>query len=115
MARDLVLDVIARKNSRELGQLADEFDKVARKSDEAGHHLQQTGTFSQFLDKEIENTKVHVRELGDEFDRTGNKDVFAKLKGAQGNLRSLEGIKKSLTASLEQGAAAAAPKIGEDV
>lgn len=113
MARDLVLDVIAKKNSRELSTLADEFDRLTKKSDSAGKSFQQTGGFSRLLDKEISNTKAHVRELGLEFERTGNKDVFAKLRGAQGNLRGLEKIRKDLANALDDGAADAAPKVTE--
>jgi hypothetical protein len=84
MARDLVLDVIARKNSRDLSTLADEFDRLAKQTDDAGRKMHQTGTFSQFLDEQIAKTRVQVRGLREEFDRTGDKDVFAKLRGSHG-------------------------------
>jgi hypothetical protein len=103
MSRDLVLDVIARKNSRDLSTLADEFDKLARQTDDAGKKMHQTGTFSQFLDEQLAKTKAQVRELGEEFDRTGDKDVFAKLRGAQANQKSLERIKIDLSKALGDG------------
>jgi hypothetical protein len=104
MSRDLVLDVIARKNSKDLSTLADEFDRLAKQTDDAGRKMHQTGTFSQYLDDQLAKTKVKVKELGQEFERTGDKDVFAKLRGADRNLKSLEGIKKDLTKALEMGA-----------
>lgn len=100
MAKELILEVIARKNSKDLNTLADDFEKLAARSDTAGKSLNKTATFSQHLDGEIAKTKQTIRELGQEFDKTGNKDVFAKLRGAQANLRSLEGIKKQLTTAL---------------
>src|SRR6266545_3269277 len=69
MSRDLVLDVIAKKSSRELSVLAEEFE------------------------------------------RTGSSDVFGKLRGAQGNLRSLEKIKVDLTSALETGVKDAIPVV----
>jgi hypothetical protein len=115
MAKDLILDVVARKNSRDLSTLADEFDKLAKKTDDAGRKMHQTGTFSQFLEGELAKTKVKVKELGEEFERTGNKDVFAKLRGAQANVRSLEGIQKQLTSALESGVKAAIPVVGDSL
>jgi hypothetical protein len=96
LARELILEVVARKNSKELNALADDFEKLARKSDTAGKSMRKTASFSQHLDGEITKTRKTIRELGQEFDRTGNKDVFAKLRGAQANLRSLETIKRDL-------------------
>ena len=106
-----MLDVIARKNSRELSALADEFDRLDKKVDHTGHSFQRTAGFSRLLDKEIINTKAHVRELGLEFERTGNKDVFAKLRGAQGNLRGLERIRKELASALDDGVKDASPQV----
>jgi hypothetical protein len=104
MAKDLYLDVVARKNSKDLSALADEFDKAAKQTDDFGKKMNKTGTFSQFLDKELANTKLKAKELGEEFEKTGNKDVFASLKGAQSNIKSLERIKKDLGSALDDGA-----------
>lgn len=104
MARELVLEVIARKNSKDLNALADDFEKLARKSDAAGKSLGKTATFSEHLDSQIAKTKQSIRELGAEFDRTGDKDVFAKLRSSQANLRSLEGIRKQLATAIDKGA-----------
>src|SRR2546430_17164989 len=101
MGRDLVLDVVAKKNSRDLSTLADEFDRLAKETDDAGRRMHSTGTFSPFLDAELVKTKQHVQELGKEFEATGDKDVFAKLRGAQSNVSSLERIKKGLSHALD--------------
>ncbi len=111
MSRELVLDVVAKKNSRQLAQLADEFDKLARATDDAGRRMHKTGTFAQFLDDEIAKTKDAVRDLGREFDRTGDKDVFGKLRGSQTNLRELERIRKDLADALSGGARDASPGV----
>jgi hypothetical protein len=100
VAKELILEVVARKNSRELTALADDFEKLATKTDAAGKKLGQTTTFSKHLDDQIARTKIHVRDLATEFERTGNKEVFGNLKGAQANLRQLETIRKQLTTAL---------------
>lgn len=102
MARELVLEVVARKNSKDLNALADDFDKAARKAESAGKSFDKTATFSKHLDDQIAETRKQVRSLGEEFDKTGNKDVFANLRGAQTNLKSLERIKKDLSSALGQ-------------
>lgn len=102
MAKDLVLDIVAKKNSRALSELADEFDKTADKTDAFGRKLNSVGTFSEFVDDQIEKTKIQVRDLGREFDRTGSKDVFAKLRGAQGNLRELRHVKRDVASAMAE-------------
>jgi hypothetical protein len=115
MAKDLYLDVVARKNSKELSTLAGEFDRLSKETDDFGKKMHETGTFSQFLDKELTNTKAKAKELGEEFERTGKADVFASLKGAQANVKSLERIKKDLTSALEDGAKEAEHVIGKAI
>jgi hypothetical protein len=110
VAKDLILDVIAKKNSKELSVLADEFEKAAKNTDEFGKKLDKSTTFSKYLDDELGRTKVKVKELGEEFDRTGNKDVFGALKGAQRNVQALEKIKADLSAALEDGGRQGAPR-----
>jgi hypothetical protein len=103
MAKDLVLDVIARKNSKELSLLADEFEKLSKQVDDSGKSMQKTTTFSKFLEDQIAKTKGQVRQLGQEFERTGNKDVFAALKGAEKNLKSLESLSKQVAKAVDTG------------
>lgn len=115
MAKDLILDVVAKKNSRDLSTLADEFDKLRKKVDDSSAGFGKNTKFSALLDKQLAATRDQVKQLGEEFDRTGDKDVFAKLGGAQKNLASLERIKKQLTSALDQGAQDAAPQVGQAI
>lgn len=100
MAKDIVLNVVARKNSKDLVALADEFEALKKATDDSGKSLQKHATFSAHLDDQLEKTRKQVHDLGLEFDRTGNKDVFANLRGAEANLKKLENIKKQLSTSL---------------
>jgi hypothetical protein len=65
------------------------------------------------LEHRLASARAEVRRLADEFNRTGNTTTFLHLNLAQGNLKQLEGVKKSLTGALEQGAKDAGPKIGD--
>lgn len=103
MARELVLDVVAKKNSRDLSVLADEFQRLAKEADGAGASLNRTGGFSKFVDEQLQKTRLEVERLGKEFENTGSKDVFASLRGAQANVKSLERIKTDLSNALSEG------------
>lgn len=104
MTRPLILDVVARKNSKDLNTLADDFDRVAKQTDDFGKKINKATTFTKTLDDQIIKTKAQVKSLGAEFDKTGDKDVFANLAGAQRNLKSLEKIKSQLSTALDDGA-----------
>lgn len=104
MAKELTLEVVARKNSRDLVTLADDFDRLRKSTDDSGKSMQKHATFSKFLDDQLAKTKVQVKQLGEEFDRTGSKDVFAALKGAERNVKSLETLKKQLSSAISDGA-----------
>ncbi len=100
MAKDIVLDVVAKANSKALVAMAAEFEALAAEAEHAGKSMDQTTTFSQHLDTQIARTRQQVGDLAKEFERSGKTDVFANLRGAQGNLKSLENIKRQLTAGL---------------
>lgn len=53
------------------------------------------------LDAKIKASRREVRELGDEFVRTGNVDVFAKLRDADVMLRGLIDVRKRVAADLK--------------
>jgi len=115
VAKELILDVVAKKTSRDLGLLADEFEKLAGQTDDFGNKLNKTTTFSKLLDTQIAKTKTTVKELGQELDRTGSKDTAGLLKGAQANLKSLERIKGDLSKALEDGGKDAAPVVFDGI
>jgi hypothetical protein len=49
------------------------------------------------LDRKIEVHRNSIRELGAEYARTGNKDVFASLRNTRGVLSNLTQVRKELT------------------
>lgn len=96
MAKELVLDVVARKSSRDLQLLALEFDKLAASVDNSNKSAKQSVTFSKFLDDQISETRKQVQQLAQEFERTGSADAFSQFRGAERNLQSLIRIRKQI-------------------
>lgn len=96
MAKELVLDVVAKKNSKDLQLLALEFDKLAASVDNSNKSAKQSVTFSKFLDDQIVETRKQVQQLQQEFNQTGSADIFSQLRGSQRNLDSLTRIRKQL-------------------
>lgn len=96
MAKELVLDVVAKKNSKDLQLLALEFDKLAASVDNSNKSAKQSVTFSKFLDGQISETRKQVQQLTQEFNKTGSADIFSQLRGSQRNLDSLVRIRKQL-------------------
>lgn len=108
MAKDLRLDVVTSKDGKALAELAVEFEALAKEVDHTGASMKDSATFSQFLDGQLKKQQATVRQLGEEFKRTGDQDVFANLRNASKGLKSLEryskDIAKATATGLEDGA-----------
>ena len=89
------LDKVFGEASLRIGErLADSIAVGAARGESA---LDDLGTTMEGLDKKIEDQKAHVRELGAEYARTGDKDVFAALRNSRGALANLTSVRKELT------------------
>lgn len=106
MARDLVLDVIERSRGDALGDTARDAEKAAKAVDGLGDSFKTTADRSGHVDTEIARLKAHVVELGEEFDRTGDRDLFKSLRQDRGELSRLQKIRKELDALGDAGEAA---------
>jgi len=96
MASDtsLTFSVLARdKASRVLGAIAGGFRSTAAAAEEA---LSEASDDTAKLDAEIERVEKSLRELSAEFARTGNKELFAKIKRDRALLTNLRQIRKEL-------------------
>jgi hypothetical protein len=91
---DLLLNILSRSDKRGLTEAADELDKLGRKADTAGEKLGGMAKESGHVDRQIEMTRTKVKELGEEFDRTGSKELMPQLRRERGHLAALEKIKK---------------------
>lgn len=76
-------------------------------ADGAGGKLQGIGEKTKSMDlmtQRIQLARIEVKRLGEEFNRTGDVDIFAKLRQSQIDLRVLEDLRKKVAGALEQGA-----------
>ncbi len=102
---DLLLNILSKSDKRAISETADDLDKVARKADAAGKHFGGMADESRHLDSEIAKSKARLKELADEFDRTGERSAGFKrqLSGERTNLAWLEKLKKDLGDAGDQG------------
>lgn len=100
MARELVLDVVARRHTDDLNRVAAEFDKLADRTDRAGKAATRNVSAMSTLDAELVKARRRVADLGAEYNRTASVDVFRNLKSAQRDVAQLEGVKRTLTKAL---------------
>jgi hypothetical protein len=100
---DLILNILSRSDKRGLTETADGLDDLGDKADKTGKKFKGMGEESRHLDEEIVKSKQRIRELGEEFDKTGNKELFPQLRKERGNLINLEKIKKDLGQAGDEG------------
>lgn len=62
-----------------------------------------THTFDKFLDDTVANTKKRIHELQAEMRKTGDIDVFQKLKNADKDLKALSRLEKDMGEAVERG------------
>lgn len=96
MARDIEMDVIARKDSNALTQMANELDRAASKVDTLSSSSNRLGTSLADVDRRLIDTRRQVAALGDEWLRTGDKMVLADLRRARAEEQNFERVRREL-------------------
>lgn len=130
MGRDIVLDIIAHddvsktlaRTSASFDALAEDLDHVSKRSGQFSSEAAKMRVTVEHVDNVIAKTRQNVKELSAEFARTGDVDIFRKMKDGERVLRDLERIKKSLGdlpdspkgffKSFNEGLGALGPQIG---
>lgn len=77
-----------------LAELRDDQLAAAKATDELGESMGRTETDARSLTARIAATKKEIRELGEEFERTGDRSLFADLGKQRRLLAQLEKIAK---------------------
>jgi hypothetical protein len=95
---DLELHVATTADSRGLKKAADDIDDTKKSSDKLGDSFKDTGKESGHLEDGIRQLEEHIRSLGQEFGRTGDKDVFKQIRKDRGELGNLKKIRAELDA-----------------
>jgi hypothetical protein len=77
-------------------KLGDDVKRSSREVDGLGNSSTKTTTKVKTLDTQIREARASVRQLGEEFLRTKDVDVFEKMRAAGGDLAGLQRTKKDL-------------------
>lgn len=105
----------AKVASVDMKSLSDGFAAASEKGSELSKALERDVTFADYLKDRTTKLRTEIRTLGDEFNRTGNADIFAKLQKSQEELGGFEQLSKSLTKALDDGSEKAKSKIKKDL
>src|ERR1044071_8624971 len=100
---DLILNVIEKTTGNALRDGARDLDRTADSADNAGTHMRGLGKDSGFVDSEIRRLTGHMRELTQEFDRTGNTSLLKDIKSNKSQLRQFENLSKTLRDAGQEG------------
>lgn len=108
----LKLAADGRLSAAELGKADRQVDQLRDSLVELGaaSHLGGGAGAMAAVQAEVVKTKARVKELGDEFRRTGSASSFSGLKDAQRDLLKLENLAKDMGRELGHGAAPATVK-----
>lgn len=93
------LDEAATSSERSFGRVGDAADdagaKISQAAEQAKSDLAQT-------DDQISRVEQSIRELSQEFARTGDQDVFKRLREDRGTLANLKAVRKELVGVAEE-------------
>lgn len=92
MARHVEIDIDSDADTSGFLATAAAADRAADRVDGLGDGMRGTTRDSAALDVQIVKTKTFIHQLGEEFVRTGEVDVFKHLRNQRGILTSLQAI-----------------------
>lgn len=96
MAKDLRLDVVTTSDGKGLIETAVEADEAAKKIDKLGKQMRETAVDGGILDVELEATKKQLKDLGAQFDQTGDKSILKTISSTRRYSGQLKQLKKDL-------------------
>lgn len=122
---DLQLNILTTSDKRGTTEAADGFDKVARSVDDAGDQMKETAVDAGLLNAELEKSRLKVRALTAEFDKTGNTALLKAIRGERGKgnflaslvgeLEDPDGIPKALETVGDKGGHDGGKKAGKSM
>ena len=92
--RHIRLHATTTEDGRGLRQLERDLDSAASGADKLGHSMGGAERDSKSLHEQIVRTRTEIRNLGEEFERTGDTSLFGDLRKERAKLRELERIAK---------------------
>jgi len=92
--RHIRLHATTTEDGKGLRQLERDLDSAAGSADKLGHSMGGAEKDAKGLQAQIAHTRKEIRNLGEEFDRTGDTSLFGDLRKERARLRELERIAK---------------------
>jgi hypothetical protein len=107
--RDLILNVVERKEGNALTSAANDIEKLGRGVDATGGAMRGMENDAKHLNAEIERTNARIKDLHKQFLATGDTSLFGDIRKEEARLRNLQKTFKALTPEFVQ----AGENIGE--
>lgn len=95
--RDVRLNVIIDEDGRGAREAANDLERIARGADKASGSLGNLGRSTSRVDADIQKHKASIKALAEEYERTGNVDLFRNIRKDERAVRNLEKIRKEIT------------------
>jgi hypothetical protein len=95
-SRDLTLNLHEKRTGNALAQTARDLDKLAKGVDATGDSMAGMSRDADRLNVEMAETQTRIRQLSQDFARTGDRSIFGDLKKEEANLRNLRKVLSGL-------------------
>lgn len=92
--RRIRLHAETTEDGKGLARLRDDLQRAAKGADSLGSSMADTEADAKSLEAQIIRTKTEIRNLGEEFERTGDTSLFGDLKRQRSLLVQMEKIRK---------------------
>ena len=94
--RDLILNVVEKKEGNALTAAANDIEKLGRGVDATGNSMADMEKDAKKLNAEIARTNLRIKDLHKQFARTGDQSLFGDIRKEEARLRNLEKSFKAL-------------------
>jgi hypothetical protein len=101
--RDVRLNVVIDEDGRGAAKAADDLDRIDKSAGKADASLDKLGKTARRVDTEIDHHRANIRALAEEYEKTGDVDLFKNLRKDQSAIRNLEKVRKELDSIGEEG------------
>lgn len=94
--RNIKINVTVDSDTRGSAQAAESLQRIDTSAEHAGKSLGGMAEESKKLDAELVRTRARIKELGNEFNRTGDRSIFGDLRKERSYLAELKRISKEV-------------------
>jgi ABC-type transporter Mla subunit MlaD len=95
--RDVRLKVVIDEDGRGADKAANDLDRIDKSAGKADDSLDKLGKTTKRVNADIDKHRESIRRLAEEYEKTGNVDLFKNIRKDQSAIRNLEKIKAALS------------------